>query len=156
MSAVHLLDVNVLVALFDGDHVHHEAAHDWFADHREGGWATCPTTENGFARVLSNPAYAGTLTRVETLIEHFRAFRESGHHHFWPDSLSLCDDALFWPAHLRGHRQLTDIYLLGLALKMGGRLATFDRSIPVSAVAGATRDSLAVIGSASAPDMPGR
>lgn len=64
--------------------------------------------------MISNPAYAGSLTRVETLIEHFRAFRESGNHHFWLDSLSLCDDSLFWPAHERGRRQLTDIYLLGL------------------------------------------
>ena len=57
-----LLDVNVLVALFDPDHVHHDLAHDWFADHRSRGWATCPITENGVIRVLANPAYGSPVT----------------------------------------------------------------------------------------------
>ena len=56
MSRVALLDVNVLVALFNPVHVHQELAHDWFADHRASGWATCPLTENGFLRVLGNAA----------------------------------------------------------------------------------------------------
>ena len=56
MSLASLLDVNVLVALFDPDHVHHEAAHVWFAATRGAGWATCPLTENGVVRVLSNPS----------------------------------------------------------------------------------------------------
>src|SRR5713226_6496670 len=48
-----LLDVNVLVALFDPAHVHHEAAHAWFGANRKNRWATCALTENGFVRVLS-------------------------------------------------------------------------------------------------------
>ena len=43
------------------------------------------------------------------------------------------------------HRQLTDIYLLGLASTHSGRLATFDRTIPVKAVVGATARTPAVI-----------
>ena len=61
MSQVALLDVNLLVALFDPDHIHHDLAHDWFEDHHRSGWATCPVTENGFVRVLANPAYGATV-----------------------------------------------------------------------------------------------
>ncbi len=60
MSRVALLDVNVLLALFDPDHIHHEAAHRWFARSRESGWASCPLTENGVVRILSNPAYSSS------------------------------------------------------------------------------------------------
>jgi toxin-antitoxin system PIN domain toxin len=139
-----LLDVNFLVALFNPDHIHHEAAHDWFADNRTDGWATCPLTELGLVRILANPAYWSAAERTAAVLERLRKFRSSGNHHFWPDSLSL-SDTLFDLSHASGHRQLTDIYLLGLAVKRHGRLATFDRTIPVKAVAGATRESLAVI-----------
>ena len=146
MSRPALLDVNVLVALFDADHLHHEAAHDWFADNREGGWATCPLTENGFVRILSNPAYGAAVERTVTLLDGLRRFCASGHHHFWPASLSLGDERFFNLSFVRGPRQLTDVYLLGLAKKMGGRLATFDRSIPLKAVPGCKPDTLDVIG----------
>jgi hypothetical protein len=145
-----LLDVNLLVALFDPDHVHHDLAHDWFADHRAGGWATCPVTENGLVRVLANPHYGAALTRPLELMERLRRFCASGQHAFWPATLSLRDEELFKPAFIRGHRQLTDVYLLGLAVKMGGCLATFDRTIPLGAVAGATREALQVVSSAGA------
>jgi hypothetical protein len=145
VSRVALLDVNVLVALFDPDHVHHEAAHDWFADNRASGWATCALTENGFLRVLGNPAYGAALTRTSELVARLRRFCGSGEHCYWSDAVSLRDDAVFDAACLAGHRQLTDVYLLGLAKTMRGRLATFDRTIPLKAVRGATEDALAVI-----------
>jgi uncharacterized protein len=146
MSRVALLDVNVLVALFDSGHVHHEAAHDWFTDHRAHGWATCPVTENGFVRVLANPASGLERLRAQALADRLRKFRASGHHAFWPDAASLVDEKLFNLGMASGHRQVTDIYLLGLAVKMKGCLATFDRSIPVKAVVGATPAALMVIG----------
>ena len=141
-----LLDVNLLVALFVSDHVHHDLAHDWFADHRAGGWATCPITENGLIRVLSNPKLGGVPEwTVPAIVDRLRRFRDSGHHEFWHDEVSFADTTLFNPSFARGHRQLTDVFLLGLARRKGGCLATFDRSIPLSAVTGATRDTLAVI-----------
>jgi len=140
-----LVDVNLLVALFDPDHIHHEPAHDWFADNRARGWATCPVTENGFVRVLTNPAYGATIARAAQIITRLRTFCASRHHQFWPDQISLCDQSLFDAALVGGHRQLTDVYLLGLAQKRGGRLATFDRTIPVKAVVGASADTLEVI-----------
>ena len=115
MSRVALLDVNVLVALFDPDHVHHEFAHDWFADHRQQGWATCPITENGLVRVLSNPAYAGSTLRPAAVTSALARFRASGDHAFWPATLSLTDERVFDLSVASGHGKLTDVYLLGLA-----------------------------------------
>ena len=145
MSRVALLDVNVLVALFDPDHVHHDLAHDWFADNRTAGWATCPLTENGFVRVLANPAYGSAVARAATLNARLRKFCESGQHEFWPDQVSLLDDRLFDVSLIGGHRQLTDVYLLGLAKKKGGRLVTFDRAIPLRAVVGADSSALDIV-----------
>ncbi len=142
---VALLDVNVLIALFDPDHIHHELAHDWFAGHRASGWATCPITENGFVRVLTNPAYAGTALRTADVVSGLRRFTGSGGHEFWPDQVSIRDDSLFNLPISSGHRQLTDIYLLALAQSRGGCLATFDRGIPVRAVTRATPATLLVI-----------
>jgi toxin-antitoxin system PIN domain toxin len=145
VSRVALLDVNVLVALFDPDHVHHDAAHDWFADLKADGWATCPLTENGLLRVLSNPAYSPTAERPAVLRRSLRLLCESGHHVFWPDDVSLLDSRRFEARLPIASRQTTDVYLLGLALAHGGCVATFDRSIPFRAVTGATSDDLLVI-----------
>ena len=150
MSRIALLDVNFLVALFDPDHVHHDIAHDWFAEHRTGGWATCPLTENGFIRVVTNPAYAADVRRPDEAIARLGQFCASGDHVFWTESLSLRDRTIFSASFIRGHRQLTDVYLLGLAVSMGGHLATFDRTIPLGAVVKATRRNLTFV--APAPE----
>ncbi len=143
-----LLDVNVLVALFDPAHVHHEVAHDWFADHRTGGWATCAITENGFVRVVTHPAYAAGEPRPTAIVGLLRKFCASGHHHFWADGISIRDETVFDPSFIQGHRRLTDVYLLGLAKKMHGRLATFDRTIPLKSVVGAKAGLIQVIATA--------
>lgn len=140
-----LLDVNVLVALFDPAHVHHEPAHQWFGVHRGDGWAACPITENGFLRVVSNPTYPGRRTTVEDALDRLRRFQASGDHHFWPDSLSLGEGGVIEPAHVRGHAQLTDVYLLALAVANDGCLATFDRGISIQAVPRAVSDHLVLI-----------
>ena len=145
MSTVALLDVNVLVALFDPDHVHHELAHEWFGDQRSDGWATCALTENGLVRVLSHAKYGAAVSRPEEIVRRLRVFCDSGHHVFWPAVVSLRDGRIFNPSFIRGHRQVSDIYLLGLAKKMSGSLATFDRSITARAVVGASSETLAVI-----------
>ena len=145
MSRVALLDVNVLVALFNPQHTHHEMAHDWFADHQANGWATSAITQNGFVRVLTSPASDVGVIRAAELVDRLRQFCSNKHHVFWAESVSLTDAKIFNPALIRGHRQVSDIYLLGLAKKMGGYLATLDSGIPLGAVVGATRDTIAVI-----------
>jgi toxin-antitoxin system PIN domain toxin len=144
-ARVSLLDVNVLVALFFPNHVHHELAHDWFADHRSLGWATCPITENGLVRVASQQRSDGGVIRAADMVGLLARFARDKHHRFWADTVSLTDATLFVPELISGARQITDLYLLGLARKMGGRLTTFDRSIATAAVRGATADLLQVI-----------
>ena len=145
MTRAALLDVNVLVALFDPDHIHHEAAHGWFAANRDAGWATCPLTENGLVRVLSNPEYAGSSETPASIIRRLGAFCASSSHVFWPDDVSLRDRRLFQKTAPATHRQVTDVYLLGLARRRDGRLATFDRGISQESVAGATSGNLEII-----------
>jgi toxin-antitoxin system PIN domain toxin len=140
-----LLDVNVLVALFDAGHSHHQEAHDWFDDNRHHGWASCPITENGMLRILSNPRLADPHLSALELTGLLAGFCQSTDHHFWCDDLSLRDDQLFDAHQIRGHKQLTDVYLLGLAVKNNGRFVTLDTSVPLEAVKGARREHLEVI-----------
>ncbi|CAN5691074.1 type II toxin-antitoxin system VapC family toxin [soil metagenome] len=139
-----LLDVNVLIALFDETHVHHEVAHDWFADHSPRGWATCAVTQNGFLRIMTDPRSA-VLDDGATVFASLRTLCRSSDHTFWPETVSLLDESLFDTSVLVSARQITDVYLLGLAVRMGGRLATFDRTIPWRAVKPATAGSVAVL-----------
>jgi toxin-antitoxin system PIN domain toxin len=141
MSRVALLDVNVLVALFDPAHVHHDAAHDWFGEQRPRGWATCPITENGLIRILSNTSYSDPPEAPLDVVARLQQFCESGDHHFWSDDISLRD---LRPQSL-SHKQITDVYLLALAHHRNARLATFDRSIPLASVAAATQKHLEII-----------
>ncbi len=138
-----LLDVNVLIALLDPDHVSHAAAKRWWLEHREEGWASCPLTQNGCVRIISQPGYPNPQA-VVTLIELLINLCADPCHEFWPDDASLLDARRFNHAHVHGHRQLTDLYLLGLAVGHGGRLVTFDEKIPLSAVHGAKRQHLLV------------
>lgn len=144
MAPIALLDVNVLVALFDPDHVHHEAAHEWFSANRLHGWATCPLTENGLVRILSNAAYTGSHETTTAIRKRLDTFCSSGNHSFWPDQLSIRDERRFKLSGVT-HGQITDVYLLALATEMGGRLATFDRRIPLSAAIRADQKQLEII-----------
>lgn len=150
MNRPALLDVNLLIALFDPDHVHHDLAHDWFVDNRQRGWATCAVTENGFVRVLANPAYGSAVTRPAELVARLQQLSDIDGYRFWTDDVSLRDPAVFDCSRV-GHRQITDIYLLGLAQKNEGVLATFDRTIPTAAVVGARRQLLEVIAPVTSP-----
>ena len=140
-----LLDVNVLVALFDPAHMHHEAAHSWFGPNRSQRWATCALTENALVRVLSNPAYPGRRTTVEDAAARLRTFCSDREHVFWPDSISVRDPGRFHWKRVQGHRQLTDIYLLALSVSNRGRLATFDSTISLKAVDGAAERNLELL-----------
>jgi toxin-antitoxin system PIN domain toxin len=139
-----LLDVNVLVALFDPEHVHHDIAHDWFAQDCGTGWASSPITENGALRVLASPTHELRMPVAE-LATVLRRFREQSRHYFWIDDVSLLDSAVVDTAAIRGHKQLTDVYLLALAVTHGGRFVTFDRGVPVGAVKGARSEHLVIL-----------
>jgi toxin-antitoxin system PIN domain toxin len=144
----YLLDINVLVALFDSAHVHHEPAHRWFEKIGQLSWATCPITQNGFVRVVSNPAYPTVVATPAEATDHLRILCTRQEHVFWPDIVTFTDASLFDLSQLRGHQQITDMYLAGLALRHDGMLATFDTRIPVGALVGVARSVVEVIPSA--------
>lgn len=136
-----LFDVNVLIALLDRDHVSHAAATSWHGAHVEHGWASCPITENGTARVMSSPGYPNPLPVAEVLARLGAAAR-AGPHEFWPDDVSLTDSAAFDARAILGSKQITDRYLLALAVRNRGRLVTFDRAIRPTAVHGAAPEHI--------------
>ena len=144
MSAT-LLDVNVLIALFDPAHPSHGDAHAFFEDQRKKPWATTPLTIDGFVRVISNPAYPTVDATPAEAASHLRKLCESNQHSFWPDDVSLRDDTVFATERIHSSRQLTDLYLLVLAVRHGGRLATFGKGIPVSAARSAKIEDHCVI-----------
>lgn len=130
----YLLDVNLLLALCDPMHIHHEAAHRWFGEIGRRAWATCPLTENGFVRIASHPKYPNRPGDVATVLSILRQFCAAEGHHFWPEDVTLRE--LLLPGAVITSGQITDIYLLGLAVHKGGRLATLDQSIPVTTIQG--------------------
>ena len=138
-----LLDINMLIALFDADHVHH-AAHAWMSKYRSLGWASCPITQNGCVRVMSQPNYPNHLP-VSEIARRLAAATAQADHTFWPDSISLCDPNHFDTDRILTPRNLTDVYLLGLAIENRGRLVTFDWAIPTRAVAKAKDRHLLVL-----------
>ena len=139
-----LLDVNVLLALLDNDHVDHVRAGEWLDAEIEAGWASCPITENGFVRIVSQPRYPSPVPPARA-VEVLAAARDSRHHAFWPCDLSLLDAQVVDRSRLHGSRQVTDAYLLALAVARDGRFVTFDRSLSLQTVHGATEDHLVVL-----------
>jgi uncharacterized protein len=136
-----LLDVNVLIALLDADHASHRSALSWFADHASKGWASCPITQNGCVRIMAHSGYPNAHSVLE-IVQRLRAATADRTHQFWPDAVSLLDERAIDPTRVHGPRQLTDVYLLALAVKNGGRLVTFDTSIALTAVKGAKAQHL--------------
>ena len=141
-----LLDVNVLVALFDPGHVHHERAHRWLAAHGRQPWATCPITVNGCIRVLSHPGYPMVRATPADVISHLRTFCEKSSHEFWSDDISLLDETRGRSRKITSAAQITDVYLLALAVARKGRLVTFDRAISLETVPGSTESNLEILG----------
>ncbi len=138
-SAVYLLDVNVLIALVDPAHVQHEAAHTWFAERGSKAWATCPITENGLLRIVGHPRYPNSPGSPATMAQILKGLRALPGHRFWADDVSLADTDRIDAERLLSHSQVTDSYLLALALAHGGQLASFDRRLVVDAVAGGAK-----------------
>ena len=139
-----LLDVNVLIALLDQDHSMHERAHDWFAANVSQGWASCPITQNGCVRIMSHPGYPNAL-QTSAIMERLNEAVETESHQFWPDDFSLLDARIADRTRIHGPRQLTDLYLLALAVRRHGRFVSFDSSVPLAAINGAEKRHLVAV-----------
>ena len=139
-----LFDVNVLIALLDTDHVGHTVATSWFADQLKHGWASCPITENGTARIMASQGYANPLP-VAAILQRLAMAKATEHYRFWPDDVSLTDAEIFKHNELLGPKQITDRYLLALAVRNKGRFVTFDQGIRPTGVVGAAAEHLVQI-----------
>jgi uncharacterized protein len=124
-----LLDINILTALLWPAHEHHDIAHAWFGDRADAAWATCSLTQLGFARIVSNPAFSrDALSSVEALALLAENLAHPGHQ-FWTDSFQVPTAVKVMESRLQGYKQLTDAYLLAVAHRRKGVLATFDRGL---------------------------
>ncbi len=141
----YLLDVNVWVALLDEAHVHHAQALA-LVSQPQVQIASCPMVENGVIRVLNLPAYSryGPVG-MATVCNKLQVICAELDHAFWPDALSLRTDGLVNWSRVLGHNQITDVYLLALAVAHQGCLATLDHRVALSAVVGATADNLLLL-----------
>jgi hypothetical protein len=144
--SVSLLDVNVLLALAWPNHVHHVTAHGWFAANSGMGWATCPLTQLGFARLAMQPAVVKVPILFGDAMEALAQMTAHAAHRFWPLEGEVADIREEIRARVAGHHQLTDAVLLDLAIRHEGQLATFDRRVLVLLPpASALRDAVAII-----------
>lgn len=128
MAAV-LLDVNVLVALFWEGHNDHASAQQWFKENERRGWATCPITQAAFVRIVSNPSFSEEAVSPVEAVALLEEALDRSTHEFWPDHLSFAEAAAYLRPDLSGHKQITDAYLLGLAIHHQAKLATFDKPL---------------------------
>ena len=140
-----LLDVNLLIALCDADHVDHGLAKKWFAKMSSLGWATCPLTENALLRILGHPEYPGGPGSPVALLPLLEQLRSHPDHVFLHDTVSLADSDLVSNLSQVTPKMLTDIYLLALAVSHGGVLVTLDERIDPQRVRGGSK-ALVVIG----------
>jgi uncharacterized protein len=124
-----LLDVNVLIAMAWPTHRAHAKVRDWLGRHANDGWATCPLTQSAFVRILSNPAFSPNALTPADALALLRANLQHSAHRFWPDEISLIDALERFSKRLSGHRQVTDAYLLGLAIHKKGKFVTMDRGV---------------------------
>jgi len=144
--SIALLDVNALIALLWEEHPFHKRCMEWFAGSARGGWATCPITESGSVRLLSSPAFTANPPSVNSALRILQTATESAsNHRCGSDDLPLSALRARWSGGL-GHKQITDAYLLALALHHRGKLVTFDSRMIALAGAGKTeRGSLVVL-----------
>ena len=132
------IDEDLLIAVLDAEHLHHEAARRWLRDNIQHGWATCPITQNGCLRIMAQTGYSNTLP-ASLVAQRLREATATDHHRFWPDEVTLLDaDIVDW-TRMIGAKQIADIYLLALAVRRGGRFATFDARVASNTVPGATQ-----------------
>lgn len=129
-----LLDVNVIISILDPEHIHHTRAQRWFEQEGHAHWLTCPTIENGVVRIVSGSRYPGVSTTPASMLERLDSLRSLGRHEFVQDALSLLDRSVFRHGSLLTSRQVTDTYLLGIAVHRGAVLATLDKRMVTDAV----------------------
>jgi len=124
-----LFDVNLLIALMWPAHEDHDRAQQWFANNAHHGWATCPFTQAAFVRIVDYPAFSPDAVSPVEAAGLLASNLKHQNHQFWADEITLTQAIEPFSIRLTGHQQVTDAYLLGLAIHKKGKLATMDRSV---------------------------
>ena len=124
-----LLDLNVLIALTDTEHKFHQKARNWLASSGRGRLGICPLTEAGFLRVTTNPAFRPGPRTLDRAIAILQVLKGRDDYWYCPIDESWVTLTAPFASRIRGHQQVTDAYLLGLAIKENGVLVTFDKGI---------------------------
>jgi toxin-antitoxin system PIN domain toxin len=137
-----LLDLNVLIALADQRHDQHQTARVWFATHGKNNWGICPLTEAGFLRVTTHPKFRPSPQTLESAIAVLQSLKGLSGYWYWEIKESWVNLTAPFAARITGHQQVTDAYLLGLAIMEQGVLVTFDRHIKYLAGAEFSRNLL--------------
>lgn len=140
----YLLDVNVLIAILDPDHVFHRVALGWFDEVGHRAWATSPAVQNGVVRIVGSAKYQSLPFGCAEVADLLANWVKAVEHQFWPDDISLLDSRIIDTIRLSSSDRITDTYLLALAVNKGGMLATLDRRLSPDAVHGG-REALHVI-----------
>ncbi len=143
----YLLDLNALISLADPDGLHYRAMQKWFDSSGKEDWGVCPLTEAGFVRVTTNPAYRGPARTIAQATAILAGFATHPGYRYWPITDRWAVLTAPFSARVLGHQQVTDAYLLGLAIKEDGVLVTFDKGIKYLAGSDYSRNLLVLDGS---------
>ncbi|MGA2754724.1 MAG: TA system VapC family ribonuclease toxin [Terracidiphilus sp.] len=137
-----LLDVNVLIALLEPGHGSFQKAQEWFRSSGKDNWGVCPLTEIGFVRITTNPSFfPGPRSHVQATSILAELANRPGYR-YWPLTEGWAALTAPFESRITGYQQVTDAYLLGLAIKENGVLVTFDRGIKYMAGAEFSRNVL--------------
>lgn len=140
-----LLDTSILIALLDASHIHHRLTAQWLQTHGDAGWASCPITLNGCIRVLSQPSYPNRLP-MQQVVTGLKQAMQNPLHEFWADDVNTATTkAIDWSYTVRP-TQLTDVYLLTLAVAHDARFVTLDQGMALACVPEARANQLVVLG----------
>jgi hypothetical protein len=147
LSKPWLLDVNVMLAWLWPGHEAHRIAFSWMMAHGRESWATCPITEMGFLRIITNPSFSPHVPEWSEAIDILRRHTEGNRHHsFWPDTLTLDAVDRQLGDRIKGAGQVTDAYLLALAMRHQGKMVTLDYKMKALAPEGsAEADALLIL-----------
>jgi toxin-antitoxin system PIN domain toxin len=129
LTRKHLLDVNVVIALVEPGHQHFQRAQKWFSSFTKGTWGLCPLTEAAFLRITTNPAFQPGPRSMQQAIAVLQMMKSHPRHLYWNIGDSWVDITTPFARRILGHQQVTDAFLLGLAIKEDGVLVTFDRGL---------------------------
>jgi toxin-antitoxin system PIN domain toxin len=124
-----LLDVNLLFVLHQPHHPDWMPAKRWFLSHSRSAFATCPITQSGLVRLLMQRVGGLEIFLAHEARAALECFVERPGHLYWPDDPAYLDATRDIFPRIQGHRQITDAYLLGLAVHHHAKLATLDKGI---------------------------